>query len=523
MRSAVANPWRDVHRQVRDSRVPYPRESTLHELFVERAAARPGAIAVVEGRTATTYRELAERADRVAADLLRAGLEPGGRVAVAAPGGSRLLVAYLGVLRAGGVYVPVDPAEPATRLGALLADSGVALSLVDRTTGVDLPDAAGPRSLSAAIAAEPWSGPWPTRRATDPAYLMFTSGSTGTPKGVLVPHRAVVRLVHGQRYLPFGPDLTFLQMAPVAFDASTLEVWGPLLHGGRMVRYPGELPVAAELARTIADGGVTTLWLTASVFNVVVDEDVRALAGARHVLFGGEAASVAHVRRARAALPGVRLINGYGPTEATTFTTTHEVVGPPGEAAIPIGRPLANTRVYLLDEAGEPVPAGQEAELHIGGDGVALGYLDDPDATTARFRPDPFVPGATMYRTGDWARRRPDGEIEFVGRRDGQVKLRGMRIELGEVEALLHADPAVRRCAAAVTGDGHARRLVAWTVAVDGADAAGIRARLAARAPAHLVPGEVVVVDRLPLLTSGKIDRRLLGDGWRRPTEGESS
>src|SRR5262249_42954926 len=349
------------------------------------------------------------------------------------------------------------------------------------------------------------------------AYVMYTSGSTGSPKGVAIPHRGILRLVFGQTYAQFGADETFLQMAPPAFDAATFELWGALLHGARCVLFPGAVPTHAMFRDLIARHRVTTLWLTASLFNTVIDEAPDALTGVRTVITGGEALSPRHVARAATLLPDTRLVNGYGPTEATTFTTCHVIRGADLDApSIPIGRPIAGTSVYVLDRHGEPVPVGVPGELYIGGAGLARGYVNRPDATGSRFVPDPFDrrPDARLYRSGDVARWRPDGTLEYLGRLDAQVKIRGMRVEPAEVEAVLATHPSVREVAVIATeGDGpNDTRLVAYVVPGHAAPptTAALRQFVRRRLPSAFVPSAFVLLDALPVGPTGKLDRRAL-------------
>lgn len=350
----------------------------------------------------------------------------------------------------------------------------------------------------------------------DPAYVMYTSGSTGRPKGVVVPHRAILRLVVGTDFLPWGSGLRFLLLAPTAFDASTLELWGPLLHGGTVVVFRSRVPDLAELERTIVDGGVNCLWLTSGLFNRVIEDRPGLLRPIRHLMTGGEVLSPAHVDRALAALPEVNLTNGYGPTESTTFTTTFLIGRQPGGwvgQAIPIGRPIANTVVRVVDEQGGLAPLGVAGELWVGGDGLALGYLGDPELTSRRFVPDPWAGSedARLYRTGDRCRWREDGVLEFLGRLDDQLKVRGFRIEPGEVEAALASHPGV--ASSAVVGrptSGGVLELVAVVVPRPGCglQADGLRAHLEARLPRPMVPTVFEQRDSLPLSANGKVDRR---------------
>jgi thioesterase domain-containing protein/acyl carrier protein len=330
-----------------------------------------------------------------------------------------------------------------------------------------------------------------------------------------VPHRAVVRLVRDTDYVRLGPDETFLQLAPVSFDASTFEIWGSLLNGARLVLYPGAIPALAELRDVIARHRVSTLWLTAGLFHHVVEHDLAALAPVRQLLAGGDVLSVTHVRRVLAELPGCRLINGYGPTENTTFSCCHAITaGASIVRSVPIGRPIANSRAYVLDARLQPVPVGVVGELCVAGDGLAHGYVNRPGLTAERFVAAPFVeePGR-LYRTGDRVRRLPDGSLEFLGRADQQVKIRGYRVELGEIETALGRHPAVRQAVVVAPGETSAdRRLVAYVVldAADRPDAASLRAFLEASLPGYMVPAAWVVLETMPMTDNGKIDRAAL-------------
>jgi acyl-coenzyme A synthetase/AMP-(fatty) acid ligase/acyl carrier protein len=346
---------------------------------------------------------------------------------------------------------------------------------------------------------------------------MYTSGSTGRPKGVAVVHRNVVRLVQGAGYAGMGPEEVFLQFAPVSFDASTLEIWGPLLNGGRLVLYPDTRASLEDLGRTLREQRVTTLWLTAGLFHQMVEERLGDLATVRQLLAGGDVLSPRHVRRAVEEIAGLTLINGYGPTENTTFTCCHPVKdGSRVGASVPIGRAISNTRVYVLDGELEPVPIGVAGELYAGGAGVARGYLNQPSLTAGKFVPSLFgEPGSRLYRTGDLARYLPDGSVEFLGRADQQVKIRGFRVELGEVEGALRSNPEVRDAAVvSMAGPGGDKRLVAFVVAA-GEDAgpvlaAELRSRLSRQLPDFMVPSAILALDEIPLNPAGKLDRQRL-------------
>ncbi|HEX3131877.1 MAG TPA: amino acid adenylation domain-containing protein, partial [Thermoanaerobaculia bacterium] len=344
----------------------------------------------------------------------------------------------------------------------------------------------------------------------DIAYVMYTSGSTGRPKGVAVTHRNVVRLVRDTSFTRFAADEVFLQFAPISFDASTLEIWGALLHGGTLAVFAPHTPTLEELGREIQRFGVTSLWLTAGLFHPMIEEQAAALRGVRQLIAGGDALSVPHVRKALRELPETRMINGYGPTENTTFTCCHTIREPLG-GSVPIGRPIAGTRVYILDAAIRPVPPGVPGELCTGGDGLARGYLNRPELTAERFVPDPAsgLAGERLYRTGDLARFLPSGAVEFLGRIDQQVKIRGFRIEPGEIEAVLAAQASVSEAAVVVRNVGGEKRLMACVVASPETEA-DLRAALRERLPDYMVPADWIFLDVLPLNPNGKVDRRVL-------------
>jgi amino acid adenylation domain-containing protein len=493
------------------------RALTVPALFSRQAAATPDAVAIVEGDAAMRYGELDARSDRLAQRLQHLGVQAGDNVGLMLERSMAAIVAMLGILKAGAAYVPVPSDFPAERVANMLAQAGATHVLTSEALGhlvpagraavlIDAPEDEAHRSLQNTSRIDGESA----------AYLMYTSGSTGIPKGTAISHRAILRLVVGVDYLDLAPGRAVLHAAPLAFDASTLEIWGPLLNGGRCVVHDERVPTGAGLARTIARHDVHTAWLTAALFNAVIDGDPQHLAGLSHLFTGGEALSVAHVRRALDALPGLALSNGYGPTECTTFAATHRIERAslaPGLRSVPLGRPIKDTVLRVLSPSLALLPSGLVGELCIGGHGLAHGYLGQPELTAARFVPDPFGgPEDRLYRTGDLARWLPDGTVEFIGRIDGQVKIHGHRIETGEVEAAILAHPAIQSCAVVARpgGDG-ALRLIAYLVARSQPLPWDVlRAHLAARLPAAMLPSAPVWLAQLPVTPNGKLDRKAL-------------
>ncbi|MFJ9952084.1 amino acid adenylation domain-containing protein [Kitasatospora sp. NPDC091207] len=496
---------------------PLP-EVCVPELLAARAD--PGAIALEDAERRLTYREVDTGSNQLAHLLRGLGVGPETPVAICLDRGIEAVLAMLGVLKAGGYYVPLDPAYPDARIGYVLDDVRAEVVICHPR---DTERFARIADLRCVPLDARWSGlavlpETPVEAGTHPdnlAYVTYTSGSTGRPKGVQVTHRAVVRLVHDPNYADLDPGQVLLLHAPLAFDASTLEVWGALGNGARLAVCPPGATTAAELAEVIRRHRVTLLWLTAGLFQHMVETEPEVLAEVRQVLAGGDALSPAHVRTAVG--HGVALTNGYGPTECTTFSTAlRGVTAADADRGVPIGVPITDTRVLVVDDDLDPVPFGVAGELLVGGAGLARGYLGRPDLTADRFVPDPSGtdPGARFYRTGDIVRRDPDGTLSFVGRRDNQVKIRGHRVELAEVEAMIGGLAPVRSAAAAVHPgpDGH-KRLVGYVVLEPGTgplDVAVLREQLRRRVPDYLVPGAWVELPALPLTAHGKIDRAAL-------------
>ncbi|QFG21421.1 amino acid adenylation domain-containing protein [Actinomadura sp. WMMB 499] len=478
-RRLVVEGWNDTARPVPDA--------SLVELFEERVVRAPDAVAVVAGGVSWSYAELNARANGVAHALAGSGSLVGVRMERS----PELVAVLLGVLKAGAAYVPLDVSHPQERLASIVAEAGVSVVV----TGEDVfePVEENPRVHI---------------RAEDLAYVMYTSGSTGVPKGVAVTHGNVVAFCLDSAWRDEVVESVLVQ-ANHAFDASTFEIWTPLLRGGRLVVAPSGDLDAAERGALIAGHRVTNVHATAGLFRVLAEQSPEIFAGVREVSTGGDVVSSAAVRCLLAAYPGLVVRTTYGPTEATAFAT-HLAFGAGDRvpAAVPIGRPLDNTRAYVLDERLSPVPPGVVGELYLAGRGLARGYASRSALTGERFVADPFVPGR-MYRTGDLARWTGDGVLEFAGRADEQVKIRGFRIEPAEIEAVLTAHPDVRQAVVIAREDGpDARRLVAYVVGT--AAGTDLREFAAARLPEYMVPAAFVTLDQIPVTANGKLDRAAL-------------
>ncbi|HST60896.1 MAG TPA: amino acid adenylation domain-containing protein, partial [Longimicrobium sp.] len=490
----------------------------IHELFARHAARTPDAVALVFGDASLRYGEVDARANRLTNHLVALGAGPETRIAVSLEPGVEMVIAFLAILKSGGAYVPLDPAYPAERLSWMLADSGAALLITRDALRGALPvrddicivSVDGDRDV---IAAADDAAPSVSVGADSLAYVIYTSGSTGTPKGVAVEHRAVVRLVRGTDFVQLTAEDRVAQASSASFDAATFEIWGALLNGAALVGIPRDVALTpADLARAIESHRITAAFLTTALFNQVARELPSAFLPLRHLLFGGEAVDPDAVRRVLAAGGPERLLHVYGPTENTTFSSWHVVADvPAGAATVPIGRAIANSTLWVLDASLRPVPVGIPGELYVGGDGLARGYLGRPALTAERFIPHPFAstPGARLYRTGDRVRWLAEGAIEYLGRLDTQVKIRGHRIEPGEIEAALRRHADVRECIVLVREDVPGdKRLVAYVAGASDADA--LRAHLRSGLPDYMVPGAIVVLDALPLNRNGKVDRGAL-------------
>ncbi|MBW5281365.1 amino acid adenylation domain-containing protein [Burkholderia gladioli] len=500
--------------------VPFPAELGTHQVFEAQAARTPEAIALIHGERRLSFAELEALANRIAHRLIARGVRPGERVVIVLERGVPLVAAQLAVLKAGAAYVPINTQTPAERQAWIVEDCGAALVLTG--DGAPIP---GSRVATLAIGALAEPGPdrdaeLPPALALSselPAYAMYTSGSTGTPKGVLIPHRAINRLAINSSFASYGPGDRMAFCSNPAFDANTLEVWPALLNGAAVVIVDQQALLSARAFREVLEAQqVNTIWLTVGLFNQIAATLAPIFPRFKTVMVGGDTLDPAKIAEVLRGTPPQRLVNGYGPTETTVFALVHPIESVDARA-IPIGRPIPNTRIYLLDADRRPVPIGAPGEIFIGGPGVGLGYLNRPELSAERFLDDPFsaVPGARMYRSGDLGRYRADGNLEFLARTDQQVKIRGFRVELGEIEARLTEHEEVSSAAVIVREDTPGdKRLAAYLTLTPGARAhtlpGRLRAGLAEVLPDYMVPSAYVVLAALPLTPNGKLDRRAL-------------
>ena len=511
-RHTVLEVWNNTRRE-------YPRDETIASIFEQQVRETPFATALVSDEKTLTYDELNRQANQVAHWLMGRGAKPETMVGLCMERSFETYVVMLGIVKASAAYVPLDPAYPASRLEFLIKDSGVSFVLTTEKLQERLPI-----SLTTVIPFDQLWNDISTEKECDPeikvsgenlAYLMYTSGSTGAPKGATITHRGVLRLVKNNWFCDLSGSQTFFQFAPISFDASTWEIWGALLNGGRLAIPPSGSAPLEELGAEILKHRISVLWLTAPMFHQVVDHAPHILKPVRTLLAGGDVLAPDRVVKGLSCLEGGTLVNGYGPTESTTFTCCHlmrsaDHVG----ATVSIGRPIANTQVYILNEEMELLPPGIAGELFIAGDGLARGYINQPALTAEKFLPHPFgsQPGERLYRTGDLVRYGTDGMIDFIGRVDNQIKIRGFRVELGEIESVLRQHPEVNEVAVAVRGIGDSKRLVAFVAHRQGHEirSAELKQLLQSRLPEFMVPSSIMVLDEIPLKINGKIDYEAL-------------
>jgi amino acid adenylation domain-containing protein len=494
---------------------PFPEQKSVAKIFEEQARQRPNDVAVESSTERLTYAHLNARANRLARRLRALGVARGVCAGVCMERSIELIVAFLAVLKAGGAYVPLDPSYPAERLASMLEDTQAPLLLTRQQFIKSLPPTAA-RVLdydSLDVENEDASDLDGKSDGSDLAYVMFTSGSTGRPKGAEVLHRGIARLVINSDYVQFTPDDVVAHVSNTAFDAATFEIWGALLNGARLVVLPKETLLSPRVfTQTLREKAMSVLFLTTPLFNSIAHETPQGFSPLRYLVVGGDALDPGAVRAVlESGRPPENFVNGYGPTETTTFAICYHVRQAVGNApSIPLGRPIANTQAYILDRLTNPTPIGVAGEIYLGGPGLARGYARQPELTAERFVRHPFSsdPTARLYKTGDRARWLPDGNIEFLGRLDGQVKVRGFRVELGEIETAMLSHPAVRECAAIVRQDSE-KRIVGYVTLQKGVPAAeeDLLAFLKTKLPEFAVPSALVFLEKLPLTPNGKLDR----------------
>ncbi|BET96664.1 non-ribosomal peptide synthetase [Xenorhabdus sp. TCT-1] len=507
----------------------FPQDALIHQLVEAQALQRPHATAVICERQTLSYEALNRYANRLAHHLIALGVRPDDRVAICIERSLEMVVGLLAILKAGGAYVPLNPAYPTERLAYMLQDAAPVVLLTRSAQLNTLPDTVPTVLLDPLFdhqqpiwASQPTDNPDVQAQGLTSrhlAYVIYTSGSTGQPKGVMVEHRNVVSLIINNGFADMGPDDCIAHCANVSFDAATWEVWAGLVHGARILLIPEKILLQPTLfGQCLSSEGISALFLTTALFNQYANLIGSALSGLRYVLFGGEQADTRPAIHLRTAYPPKHLLHVYGPTETTTFATAYEIpaiTDQDVDGKIPVGHPIANTQIYILDTRGQPVPVGVAGEIHIAGDGVARGYLNRPELTAEHFLADPFSsePDARMYKTGDLGCWRSDGNIDYLGRNDFQVKLRGFRIELGEIEAKLSQCDGVREAVVLAREDAPGqKRLVAYLLPQKGAELvpAELRRQLARHLADYMLPGAFITLDAFPLTPNGKLDRRAL-------------
>ncbi|MBB5619456.1 amino acid adenylation domain-containing protein [Pedobacter cryoconitis] len=500
----------------------YPHDQTLAGLFSLQAAKTPDAIALVYLDQALTYKELDEKSNQFGHYLRSAGVQEDTLVPICITRSVDMMIGILGILKAGGAYVPIDSGYPQERISYILSDTNadvvvsseanrMLLSSYEHICVISLD---GEREL---IGKEPMSAVETILRADHLCYVMYTSGSTGQPKGVLVEHGNVISLILGANYIKLSSRDALLSAGSPSFDATTFEYWGMWLNGARLVLCPDSNLLDNNLLKTVLQvNKITVMWFTSGWFNQLVDVDIELFEGLSSVMVGGEKLSVAHINRFRQLYPDKILINGYGPTENTTFSLTYQLTAGRYETSIPVGRPLRNRQAYVLDNYGQPVPIGVAGEIYVGGAGVARGYLNQGALTSERFVPDLFAKaaGGRLYKTGDIGRWLADGNIEFIGRSDDQVKIRGYRIELGEIENSIQQSGFVSQCVVLAPADESGQKRLVSYVTASGQqfDRDALVAYLEAHLPDYMIPHVFIELEVFPLTANGKLDKKALPD-----------
>ena len=491
----------------------------IHKIFETQVLQQNHATAIIYKDQQLSYYELNRRANQLAHYLQKLGVKPDVPVGICVERSLEMVIGLLGILKAGGAYVPLDPIYPPDRLAFMLEDVQAPIILTQQQWEHKFPAHLTPKLVDIdldweIISQESQENPSSEVSPENLAYIIYTSGSTGKPKGTEIPHCSIIGFMFGVNYLRLDSKQTLLQYSSISWDALTLELWTALLHGGRCVLYPGTIPTPDDLIQIIQQYGVSILWLTSAFFNTIIDYIPEGLSGVQQLLIGGEAISLANVRRAMELLPSTQIINGYGPSECTVFSCCYPIPRSLGEnvRSIPIGRPIGDRKVYLLDSYLNKVPIGVTGEICITGPSLARGYLNRPTLTAEKFINNPFIPEERLYKTGDLGRFLPDGNIEFIGRIDHLVKIRGFRIELGEIETVLGQHPQIQQVLAIALEDTRGDKYIAAYVTNDNENLTTkeIREFLKQRLPEYMLPSAYIILKAFPLTSNGKIDRRAL-------------
>jgi surfactin family lipopeptide synthetase C len=490
----------------------------IHILFEEQVEKTTDAIAVVYKQQHLTYRELNNRANQLAHYLRSLGVKPEVRVGICVERCLEMVIGILAILKAGGAYVPLDPAYPSERLGFMLQDVQTPILLTQSHLQNRLPlnnQTVVNLDSDWSIIAQYKEENLPSKvNPENLAYIIYTSGSTGTPKGTEVPHRSLIGFMFGVDYIQLDADQIWLQHSSTSWDALTLELWPPLLYGGRCVLYPEKVPTPEGLSQIIQEQKVNTLFLTTALFNLMIDTMPKGLLEIKQLLFGGESVSIPHVSRALELLPGAHIIHAYGPSECTVCTCCYPLTQQLASnvQSIPIGKPIGDRTVYVLDKDLHKVPVGIVGELYVGGSSVARGYLNQPKLTREKFIPNPFIEGDTLYKTGDLVCRLSDGNLQFMGRIDTQVKIRGFRIELAEIEAVLIQHSDIKQVVVIAREDEPGNKyLVAYLLSQDNQpSSSNLRTFLKEKLPDYMIPAAFVFLEKFPLTPNGKINRHAL-------------
>jgi amino acid adenylation domain-containing protein len=509
-----------------DTAVDYPKDKTITDLFEEQASKTPEGIAVVFEEEQLSYKQLNERANQLAHYLRSRGVKEETLVPICIERSLEMIVGILGILKAGGAYVPIDPEYPQERIRYMLEDTAASIIITSKQSRSKLPAS---ESIETIELDSDWSTansqlPTTNSRLSTPnsqlptslAYVIYTSGSTGKPKGVMIEHGNVVSLIKEVDHVASTNKDVLLSTGSPSFDATTFEYWSMLLNGGQLVLCNENRLLDSKLLKEeIEKRNVTKMWFTSTWFNQLVETDINIFARLSTILVGGEKLSEQHIKKLKQTYPPINIVNGYGPTENTTFSLTYKITDVKEGRSIPIGRPLNNRHAYILNERQQLVPINTTGEICLGGAGLASGYLNSPELTEKKFIKNPFSKGkdSRLYRTGDLGKWLPDGNIEYLGRVDDQVKIRGYRVELGEIETMLGQCEGVAQGIVLARQDtSGTKQLVGYVVAEGVFDKEIIITKLKSKLPVYMVPVIWVELERLPLTANGKVDRKALPD-----------